>query len=526
MWLRDCSTGDLLLFPDGGVLNVPIGMSEAPESLGPSPSLSISLVSKQFGGELALDGVSMSVAPGEIRAIVGENGAGKSTLMRIVAGLETPDTGEVRVYGEALSFTPHGSRLAGVALVHQELSLVPPLSVAENLLLGHLPRRRGLVSRRAMLRSAKEIMERVHPGLDVEETVGHLSLAKRQFVEIAKALMQAPKILVLDEPTATLSLTEADELASLVAGLAADGLSVIFVSHRIGEIFGLCSSATVLKDGRKVADVTLASSSPDALVRLMVGRDLDAPFVRPSRPGAPVALRVQGLSTDVVKDVSFELREGEILGIGGLVGAGRTEMVRAVCRLDPLSHGGAAVREGDEMIPLRSYRQAIRRGVAFVPEDRHLEGLAVELSVADNAIAPSVGELSRLGFLARVARQRLASMIVKLYDVRPPTPDLPASKLSGGNQQKVVLGKWLHRPLRVLILDEPTRGVDVAAKAQVHGLLKDAADQGTGVIVVSSDLPELISVSDRVLVMCDGRVTAELTGSQITEETVMRNATP
>ena len=526
MWLRDCSTDGLLPFPDGGVQNVPIEMSEAPESLGPSPSLSISLVSKQFGGELALDGVSMSVAPGEIRAIVGENGAGKSTLMRIVAGLEAPDTGEVRVHGEALSFTPHGSRLAGVALVHQELSLVPPLSVAENILLGHLPRRMGLVSRRAMLRSAREIMERVRPGLDVEETVDHLSLAKRQFVEIAKALTQAPKILVLDEPTATLSLTEADELASLVAGLAADGLSVIFVSHRIGEIFGLCSSATVLKDGRKVADVTLASSSPEALVRLMVGRDLDAPFVRPSRPGAPVALRVRGLSTDVVKDVSFELREGEILGIGGLVGAGRTEMVRAVCRLDPLSHGGAAVREGDEMVPLRSYRQAIRRGVAFVPEDRHLEGLAVELSVADNAIAPSVGELSRLGFLARGARKRLASMIVKLYDVRPPIPDLPASKLSGGNQQKVVLGKWLHRPLRVLILDEPTRGVDVAAKAQVHGLLKDAADKGTGVIVVSSDLPELISVSDRVLVMCDGRVTAELTGSQITEETVMRNATP
>ena len=526
MWLRDCSTDGLLPFPDGGVQNVPIEMTDAPESDGPKPSLSISFVSKQFGGEQALDGVSISVAPGEIRAIVGETGAGKSTLMRIVAGLETPDTGEVRVFGEALSFTPHASRLAGVALVHQELSLVPTLSVAENLALGHLPRRGGLVSRRAMLRSAREIMDRVHPGLDVEETVSRLSLAKRQFIEIAKALIQSPRILVLDEPTASLSLTEDDELAVLVAGLAAEGMSVIFVSHRIGEIFGLCSTATVLKDGVKVAAWTLASSSPDELVRLMVGRDLGDPLIRPPRPGAPIALRVRNLTTDVVKNVSFELREGEILGIGGLVGAGRTEMVRAVCRLDPLNHGDAGVREAEEIVTLRSYRQAIRLGVAFVPEDRHLEGLAMDLSVGDNAVASSVGELSRFGFLARGARQRLASTIVKLYDVRPPTPDLPASKLSGGNQQKVVLGKWLHRPLRVLILDEPTRGVDVAAKAQVHGLLKDAADKGTGVIVVSSDLPELISVSDRVLVMCDGRVTAELTGSQITEETVMRYATP
>ena len=216
---------------------------------------------------------------------MGENGAGKSTLMRIVAGLETPDTGEVRVFGEALSFTPHASRLAGVALVHQELSLVPTLSVAENLALGHLPRRGGLVSRRAMLRSAREIMDRVHPGLDVEETVSRLSLAKRQFIEIAKALIQSPRILVLDEPTASLSLTEADELAVLVAGLAAEGMSVIFVSHRIGEIFGLCSTATVLKDGVKVADLTLASSSPDELVRLMVGRDLGDPLIRPPPSG-------------------------------------------------------------------------------------------------------------------------------------------------------------------------------------------------------------------------------------------------
>jgi ABC-type sugar transport system ATPase subunit len=483
-------------------------------------------LAKHFGGEQALHDVNLTVAAGSVHAVVGENGAGKSTLMRIMAGLEVPDAGTLEIYGEPVTFTPIAARDAGVALVHQELSLVPTLSIAENICLGDLPRTAGVLRRRALRDEAQAALSRVHSGLDVDEPVGHLSIANRQFVEIARALRQNPRILVLDEPTAALTPSEVDGLADLVARLAGQGITVIFVSHRISEVFRMCSTATVLKDGRKVADVDVSSSTQDDLVRLMVGRDLDHGTARAPRPNAPLVLRASGLETSAVHDISFELHAGEILGIGGLVGAGRSELLRATCRLDPLSSGTIEIQVDDRLVPVKSYRHAIRLGVAFVPEDRHLEGLALALSVTDNIVIPSADSLSRFGVLWRRSLRALGWDAIERYDIRTPSPGALVSSLSGGNQQKVVLGKWLLRPLRVLILDEPTRGVDVGAKAQLHDLLRLAGDQGVGVLIVSSDLPELLDLSDRILVVRDGQLTGELSGDQLTEEAVMSHATP
>jgi ABC-type sugar transport system ATPase subunit len=490
-----------------------------------APALAVAALQKHFGGVRALDDVSLDLAPGEIRAVVGENGAGKSTLMRIIAGLEAPDGGTVHVCGVLLRPSPSAAREAGVALVHQELSLVPELSVAENICLGALPSLGGLVRHRGLRQQAQAMIDRVEPNIDVNELVSELSLAKRVFVEIAKALRHSPRVLVLDEPTAALTPAETNDLGNLIRRLAADGMSILFVSHRISEIFQFCQTATVLKDGRKVADLEISEAKPGQLVRLMVGRDLDSD-TRPAgqHPGG-VIFRVTDLEAARVHGASFSIREGEILGIGGLVGAGRTELVRAACRLDPIISGRCEVRIGDELIAIRSYRAAIKNGIALVPEDRHLEGLALTLSIADNAAVTSVHDLTSLGFIRRRKLREVGRTAISRFDIRAPSAGTPVERLSGGNQQKVALGKWLMQPLRVLILDEPTRGVDVGAKAQIHGLLREAAATGVGVLVVSSDLPELVSIADRVVVMRDGRIVGEVALEELSEEAVMSLAT-
>lgn len=493
---------------------------------GRAHALTVCNVSKHFGGAQALNDVSLTVEAGEIRAVVGENGAGKSTLMRIIAGLEVSDAGSIQINGQQFDASPSAARASGVALVHQELSLVPTLSVAENICLGDLPRVGGFIKQRSLYAEARAAMERVRGDLNVADPVGQLSLAQRQFVEIAKALRLSPRILVLDEPTAALTPAEVGDLSALVRHLAAQGIGILFVSHRITEIFGLCSTATVLKDGMRVADVKLSDITPDDLVRMMVGRELDL-WSRPTRTDTDrVVLRVTDLETPDVSDVSFELHAGEILGIGGLVGAGRTEMLRAVSRLEPLTNGRCEILFGEHLVRVNSYRSAIAHGLAFVPEDRHHEGLALSLNVADNVVAPSVRRASNFGVLLQRTVIRLARKAIQLYDIRPPTPRTRVDRLSGGNQQKIVLGKWLLGPVRVLVLDEPTRGVDVGAKAQVHDLLRTAAAQGVGVLIVSSDLPELIALSHRILVMRDGRISGELVGDDVSEEAVMRLAAP
>jgi ABC-type sugar transport system ATPase subunit len=491
--------------------------------------LSVRGVVKRFGGVHALDDVDLELASGEIHAVVGENGAGKSTLMKVIAGLVAPDAGSVEIAGQAIEPTPAAAQAAGVALVHQELSLVPSLSVAENIYLGHLPRSLRVLRRARMNSAAAATLQSLDVDLDVEEIVERLSLAQRQFVEIAKALRLNPRILILDEPTATLTLPETEDLIALVKRLAEKGTAVVFVSHRIPEVFELCTSATVLRDGKRVKRVELASSSPDQIVRLMVGRDLEEDLAvaarnRPSGGYAP-CLKISELVAPKVHSVSLEVGVGEIVGIGGLVGSGRTEFLRAAVGLDPRLGGTCELKRNGKAVRLRDYRHAIANGVAFVPEERRIDGLALDVSIAENIALPSVGDLSRHGLLRRRDVNRIGREAVTRLGIRSLSPDVPAGSLSGGNQQKVVLGKWLMRDVEALILDEPTRGVDVGAKAEVHRLIRDVADQGAAVLLVSSDLPELLSLADRIVVMRDGAVTGVLTREEASEQAVIGLAT-
>jgi ABC-type sugar transport system ATPase subunit len=489
--------------------------------------LKVKGVQKRFGATLALDSVDLSVAPGEIRAIVGQNGAGKSTLMEVIAGEVRPDAGAIWVDGVVSPLSPNSAKQLGIAIVHQELSLVPGMSVAENICMGDPPRTMGFVDRKQSRRDAVDVMKRlVDTHVDPDVLVGSLPLAQRQFVEVARAIRQNPSILILDEPTATLSTPEAMELFAVARRLASEGVSILFVSHRLPEVFALCEAITVLRDGRKVAEVHTESTSPEAIAALMVGHSLqsvDRP-VRSSERAAPV-LVVDGLTSAPVTNASFEVGSGEILGIGGLVGSGRSELLRALVGLRPRSSGHVEIRLDKETFEVTSYARAVRKGLAYVPEDRRLEGVAVNQTVEENIGQPSVDDLSRWGLMALRRLKALAERVVAEMGVRPPQPKLLVGQLSGGNQQKVALGKWLVRRPKVLVLDEPTRGVDIGAKADVHRLVRAAAADGAAVIVVSSDLQELLELSDRILVMRDGTICGELAATEASEEIVMRLAT-
>lgn len=488
------------------------------------PVLAAKSISKHYGGVQALKEVDLTLVPGEIHALVGENGAGKSTLMRVCAGLTVPDEGVVEVDGVPIEFTPHAARDAGIALVHQELSLVPQLPVAENVCLGDLPRDKGLVRWQRVFEETKAALKRLGVKVDPWELVENLPLATRQYIEIAKALRQDPHILILDEPTATLTTPETAALIELLKSLSRDGISVLFISHRIPEIFDLCTRATVLRDGKNVDTYDLTSTTHDDIVRAMVGRDVLVKS-HETRQSGEVLLQVEKISGDGVNGVSFSVRRGEVLGVGGLVGAGRSELVRAAIGLEPREKDQVTMTRDGVSVPVTSYLSAIREGIAFVPEERGREGLALALSLESNLCAPSTSELSRFGFLHSRSMRSFAQGIMEKLGVRAGSVTSLGSSLSGGNQQKVALGKWLGRNLDLLVLDEPTRGVDIGAKEEIHDLIRQAADQGLGVVMVSSDLPELLGLSDRIIVMKDGEVTGEVTSENATEEVVMQLAT-
>ncbi|HVP12965.1 MAG TPA: sugar ABC transporter ATP-binding protein [Phycisphaerae bacterium] len=494
------------------------------------PYLQVAGISKAFGGVQALVDVSLDVRAGEVHALCGENGAGKSTLIKILGGSCLPDHGHVRVGGQAL---PPGSVLAseaaGIAVIHQEAVAFPDLNAVDNIFVGRELRRAGglWLDRRRMRLEAAALLARLGEEFDLRTPAGDLPLARRQMVAIARALLQDCRLLILDEPTSSLSSRETQALFRIIRQLKDKGVSTIYVSHRLEEVFELADRVTVLRDGRKVATRSVGEISRAELIRLMVGRDVGGIAARPKSPpeGRPIMLEIQGLTrAGVFEKVSFSVHAGEVVGMAGLVGAGRSDVAQAIFGVDRWDEGrvlvaGKALSPGD-------IRAALRAGVALVPEDRQQLGLVLPMSVSVNLTLAILQSLCRLGFPSARREQTLASRLVAELGVRTASLRAPAWALSGGNQQKLLLGKWLALSPKVLLLDEPTRGVDVRAKEEVHQLIRQLADQGMATLLISSDLPELLALSDRIIVMRAGRIVGELAGSEATQEKVMSLAIP
>ncbi|AKK10779.1 sugar ABC transporter ATP-binding protein [Corynebacterium uterequi] len=473
-----------------------------------APLIELRHVSKSFGPVTVIDDVTLAVHPGTVHALLGENGAGKSTLIKMMAGVHQPDSGDVLVDGQPVTLaTTKAAEACGIATIYQELNLVPTLSVAENILLGRTPRRAGLVNRRELNRQARQALDRV--GLDValDRPVGELGLAQQQLVEIAKALSQDARVLILDEPTATLTAREVDQLFTVVEELKAKGVGMVFISHHLDEISRIADTVSVLRDGAFVAEVP-ASTSEDEFVRLMVGRELTEQYpAREVTIGEPL-LSVRGLSSDALQDVSFQVRAGEVVGLAGLVGAGRTEVIRALAGADSYTSGEVSV--GGQVLRPGRIDAAIDAGIGHVPEDRKNQGLIVDASVGSNIGLATLRSTAK-GPLADLAGQRRrATEVAERLRVRMAGIDQPIRHLSGGNQQKAVFGRWVLAGSSVLLLDEPTRGVDVGAKVEIYSIINDVVAAGGAVLMASSDLPEVLGMSDRILVMSGGTIAGEL----------------
>lgn len=493
-------------------------------------------VSKSFAGVKALHDVDFDLRHGEVHALMGENGAGKSTLMKILAGVHTSYDGTILVEGFAASFGGvRDAEEAGVAIIHQELNLVPELSVADNIFLGREPLIGGvLIDRRRMVRAAERLLARLGVTIAPDTRIAGLRVGEQQLVEIAKALSLNARILIMDEPTSALSSSECDRLFKIVRQLASEGVAIIYTSHRIEEVLELADRVTVLRDGRRVVTARIDELSRTAIISAMVGREMAANERGATAQDGAVVLSVQDLTLDTLgphgwrrtlHGVSFELKRGEILGVGGLLGSGRTEILESIFGVARGWRTGSIAIDG-AAVDINSPSDAYHLGVALVSEDRKERGLHLTDSICDNVALPSIGALSRFGLRAFARERALAADMVKRLSVRCTGIGQEAAALSGGNQQKVVIGKWLATEPRILLLDEPTRGIDIGAKLEIYRLIFDLAAQGLGIIVVTSEMPELLLLSDRILVMCEGRQTGILARENATQETVMRLAAP
>ncbi|TCS09994.1 sugar ABC transporter ATP-binding protein [Caulobacter sp. BK020] len=492
--------------------------------------LNVSQVSKSFPGVRALDRVRLEVGRGEVHALLGENGAGKSTLIKILSAAHAPDEGVVAFDGQPLDprDTPLRRQRLGIATIYQEFNLFPELSVAENMYLGREPKRLGLVDWRRLRADAAALLGELGLPLDPGAPVSRLTVAEQQMVEIAKAMTLNARLIIMDEPTAALSSREVDRLHAIIADLKARGVSVIYVSHRLAEVKAMCDRYTVMRDGRYVASGDVADVEIDDMVRLMVGRSVE--FVRRARSGppGPVVLKVETVTPKrprlaapgYLKDVCLEVRAGEIVGLAGLVGAGRTDLARLIFGADAIASG--SIRLDDKPLKLKSPRDAIRAGVMMVPEDRKQQGCFLDHSIRRNLSLPSLKPLSRLGqWIDERAERDLVETYRQKLRVKMASQETPIGKLSGGNQQKVLLGRSMALAPRVLIVDEPTRGIDIGAKAEVHQVLSEFAAQGVAILVISSELAEVMAVSDRIVVFREGVVVADLDGETATEEGLM-----
>jgi ribose transport system ATP-binding protein len=480
-------------------------------------------VSKTFPGVIALDDVTFEVRAGEVNALVGENGAGKSTLIKIMSGNYTPDGGEVRVDGKRLEATPAAAHQARVATIHQDSHLVPNMTVAENIMLGHWPSRYGLIARREQYRRAQQAIARVAPSLSPNMLARRLSPAEGQLVEIARAISENSRVLIMDEPTTSLSGREIDQLFRVVDELKAQGMGIVFVSHWLEEVFRIADTVTVLRDGRLVDSRPANTVDADGVIRLMVGRGVAHVTAAP-RPIGERVLKVSNLTrVGVVDDVSFEVSAGEIVTLAGLVGAGRTELASCIFGVDPYESG--SVELAGEAVTPGNPRSAIEAGIGLVPEDRRNQALVTNLSVSTNATLAVLDRISPGGFLSKRLEDVAVATATRSVAVKMASTSVPISTLSGGNQQKVVLGRWLSRQPKLLILDEPTKGIDIGAKAEISELIIRLATAGTAILLISSEMPEVLSLSDRVLVMRSGRIVGQLDRSNLTPEAVIALAT-
>jgi ribose transport system ATP-binding protein len=492
--------------------------------------LRLESISKAFPGVQALEKVDFEAEAGEVVALVGENGAGKSTLMKILSGAYRKDAGRIILGGREVEIeSPHHAQQLGIATVYQEFNLTPNQTVAANIYVSREPRQQGLgrylnlVDRRKMEANAQQMLNRVGARISPTALVRDLSVAQRQMVEIAKALAVEARIIIMDEPTAALGEGEVEVLFQIVNSLKAQGIVIIFITHRLEEMFRVANRVVILRDGRRVGELPIAEANTDRVIQLMVGRALTDIFQKePAAIAAPV-LEVKGLTRrGVVKDVSFTLRRGEILGFAGLVGAGRTETARLLFGADAKDSG--EIQVDGRAVTITSPHDAVSAGLGLVPEDRGLQGLVLKLSVQENIVLPTLDGHSRLGWVIRGLAQQTASKYVDWLSIRTPHLRQKAMFLSGGNQQKVVLAKWLASQPKVLILDEPTRGIDVGAKAEVHALMSKLAQSGMGIIMISSELPEILGMSDRILVMHEGSVAAILDRAEATQELIIAYA--
>lgn len=488
--------------------------------------LELENVSKRFGGIQALDNVHFTLQQGEVHALLGENGAGKSTLMNIVSGIYKPDQGVIKLNGEAVSFrSPLAAKQNGIVMVHQELQLVPEMTVAQNIFLGNeLTSPLGKVDFEAMVVRADEMLRKLEAEFSARTVTRHLSTAQMQMVEIAKALLNRFTVLILDEPTASLTARETDQLFKTIRSLKAEGKSIIYISHRLDEIFQVCDRATVMRDGRYVGTKAVRELSRDELIRMMTERDISADrFNVTNNATDEVVMEVERFSDGKhFMDISFQLHKGEILGFSGLVGAGRTELMRAIFGADRKQQGSIKIH--GKALEIKSPHDAIRAGIMLIPEDRKLQGFVNGMSNFENVSLSNLKRFSPKGVLHFKARNRAVDEITRALDLHPADNTIRTGRLSGGNQQKVVLAKAINAMPDILILDEPTRGIDINAKNEIYALMKKLAAQGKAIIMVSSELPEILSLSDRIIVMYEGRVTGIVNGADSTEQGVMHYA--
>jgi rhamnose transport system ATP-binding protein len=490
------------------------------------PILRMSNISKAFAGVHALEGVKLELYPGEVHALLGENGAGKSTLVKVITGVHQPDKGEIVLSGEPVRFSdPRDANQRGISAIYQELSVFPDLDIAENIFVGRRPTTAGgFVDWARMYREAGKLMSSLGVSLDLKTKARNLSIAQQQMIEIARALSVNSRILIMDEPTSALTLNEVDELFQIVRRLRGAGTAVLFISHRLEELFQIADRVTVLRDGAYVDTRMMTGVTQDELIRMMVGRTVSNLFPKKNVRQGDVVLRVSHLSRrGVFEDISFELHKGEILGMAGLVGAGRTEVSQAIFGVVPAEAG--TIEIDGKPVRITNPRQAMEHGMAYVPEDRQHHGLVLPMDITDNITLPILNSFSRNGFLAEKQAQKSAHQAATQMEVKATTVWQKARELSGGNQQKVVLAKWLSIQPRILILDEPTRGIDVGTKAAVHSLMSELADQGIAILMISSELPEVLGMSDRILVMHEGKQTGFFERSEATQEKIMLAAT-